>query len=382
MNTFYKTLLLAFIIIGLGSCATGKNAFDKGDYETALNRAVKRLQSNPNNQKAQQVLIDGYAYASTYHLNRIKELNRSTDTFKWERIYSEYAILNKYYRDINRCPACLSAVTPKSYFDEQNQASLEAADVQMSLGMESLNINTIETGRQAYSHFEAAFRYNNQIVNIDSLLNAALDMGTVKVLIEPIPVHSRRLELTNEYFENRMFEYFRQFERNRFVKFMNYQEMEDFQIQPDHVISMQFDDFVLGQSVIKSETQEIKRDSVVVGSYTDDEGKTHDVLGSVKADYTVSRKTLASAGILNFEIRDAYTQQVLINRKIESEDIWTYEWANFNGDERALTNREIRLSKKNEIAAPMPSELFASFIDRIYDQVIGQVRQLYRDTKI
>lgn len=375
-------MLLTFIIMGLGSCATGKNAFEKGNYETALSRAVKRLQSNPSNQKAQQVLIEGYTYGSEYHLNKIKELQRSKDTFKWERIYSEYAILNKYYKDINRCPACLSAVSPISYFDQQNQAALEAANIQMSLGMESLNINTIETGRQAYSHFEAAFRYNNEIPNIDSLLNAALDMGTIKVLIEPIPLHSRRLELTNEYFENRMFEYFRRYEQSRFLKFMNYQEMTDFQIQPDHVITLQFDDFVLGQSVIESEIQEIKRDSVVVGSYTDDEGISHDVLGTVRAEYTLNRKTLASAGILNFELRDAYTQQVLINRKIQSEDIWTYKWASFNGDERALTSEEIKLARKKEIGTPVPQQLFANFIDRIYDEVIDQVRRIYRDTKI
>ena len=223
MNTFYKTTILAFIILGLASCATGKNAFDKGDYETALNRAVKRLQSNPNNQKAQQVLMEGYQYASNYHLNLIKDLRQSSDTFKWERIFNEYALLNKYYRDINRCPACLSVVTPKSFINEQEQAAYEAANVQLNLGLEALSFNTVETGRQAYGHFESAFRFNSGIENIDSLLNVALNMGTIKVLVEAIPIHSRSLELTNEYFENRMFEYFRQYEQERFVQFLNFQ---------------------------------------------------------------------------------------------------------------------------------------------------------------
>lgn len=382
MNTFSKTILLLLIFTSLASCATGKNAFDKGDYETALNRAVKRLQSNPNNTKARQVLVDGYAYASEFHLDKIRQLQKSKDTFKWERIYGEYALLNKYYRDINRCPACLNAVSPISYVDEQNRAAEQAADVELILGLDALAINTIETGRQAYSHFESAFRFNNQIAHIDSLLNAALDMGTVKVLIEPIPIHSRNLALTNEYFENRMFEYFRRYERERFVKFLNYQEVDQYQIQPDHIITMQFDDFVLGQSLITSETQKIEKDSLVVGAYTDAEGKTHDVFGTVKADYTLSTKTMSSTGILNFEIRDAFTNQVLINRKLQSEDIWRYEWASFNGDERALKRKEIKLADKKELSPPPPQELFGSFIDSIYDQVIRQIQQLYRDTRI
>ena len=62
-----KNLCLGFIAILLVGCTTGKNAFDKGNYETAVDRAVKRLQANPNNQKAQNVFIDGYDLAKSFH---------------------------------------------------------------------------------------------------------------------------------------------------------------------------------------------------------------------------------------------------------------------------------------------------------------------------
>ncbi len=382
MKTFYKNMLLAFIIAGLASCATGKNAFDKGDYVTALDRAVNRLKSNPNNKKAREVLTEGYQYASEYHLTNIQGYKRSNDTYKWERIFSEYALLNRYYRDILSCPACIDAVKPTSYLEEQESAAFEAAEVHLTLGKEELAFNTIETGRQAYTHFESALRFNNNIPNIDSLLNLAFDMGTVKVLVEPIPVHSRSLEITNDYFNNRMLEYFDQFSQGRFVQFITDQESLDYQIQPDHIISMAFDDFVLGQQLVETETREIKKDSVVVGTYTDDEGINHDVFGTVKADLTVFKKTLSSAGVLNFEVKDAYSGRVLVNRKFASEDIWQYQWGNFNGDERALTTRQIRLSEKRELSPPTPRQLFASFIDRIYSQAINEVQLLYRNTGI
>lgn len=380
MNTFYRNLILAFMIAGLASCATGKNAFDKGDYSTALDRAVNRLKSNPNNKKALEVLVEGYQYASEYHLTKIREYTRSSDTFKWERIFSEYALLNRYYRDIISCPACIDAVAPKSYIEEQESAAFQAAEVHLELGKQELAFNTIETGRQAYNHFESALRFNNNIPGIDTLLNMAIDIGTLKVLVEPIPVHSRNLEITSDYFANRMFEYFDQYSRNKFVMFITGNEAINYEIQPDHVITMVFDDFVLGQQLIEKETRALQRDSVKVGSYTDNEGIKHDVLGTVKADLTVFKKTLASSGVLNFEIRDAYSNTVLINRKFASEDLWTYEWGNFNGDERALTKEEVQLSEKREIPPPSPQQLFASFIDRIYDQAIGEISQLYRNS--
>ncbi len=382
MNTLYKQLSIMFMALILVGCATGKNAFQKGDYETALDRAVNRLQSNPTNKKAQDVLIDGYRVASQFHLRRIQQLKRSDDTFRWERIYNEYANLNKYFSDIQRCPACLDLVNPKDYLIDQQDAANEAAAVQVELGKQSLEINTIESGRQAFGHFEMALRFNNNIPGIDSLLTTARNIGTVRVLVEPIPIHSRNLELTNEFFVNRMFEFLDGFSRDRFVQFFSQADMEAYGLNADHILSMEFDDFVLGQALVESKTVEIRRDSVIVGQFKDNEGVSHDVFGTVKADYTTFRKTLASTGLLNFEIRDAYSDQVMIQRKLGGEDIWEYQWASFNGDERALTKEEIQLARAKEVPPPSPQELFAAFIDRIYDQAFGQIRTLYRDTRI
>lgn len=382
MNTFYKTILLAFIALSVAACATGKNAFDKGDYETALDRSVKRLQANPNNKKAQDVLIDGYRVASEFHLKRVQQFKKGGDTFKWEGIYNEYAKLNGYYRDIQRCPSCMSIVSPREYIVEQRESGESAATVQLELGKDALAINTIETGRQAYGHFEMALRYSNNILGIDSLLTQARQVATVRVLIETIPIHSRNLELTNEYFENKMFEYLDRYSQDRFVQFFTMDESEQRDIQPDHILSMGFDDFVLGQAKIVSKTIELKRDSVVVGQYTDDIGIEHDVFNTVKAEFTANEKTLFSGGVLNFEIRDAYTGKVLTNRKIASEDVWRHEWASFNGDERALNKDEIQQSKRKELPPPSPQALFISFIDRVYGQVEGNIRQFYNATKI
>ena len=145
---------------------------------------------------------------------------------------------------------------------------------------------------------------------------------------------------------------------------------------------MQFDDFVLGQTLIESKTKEVKRDSVVVGQFTDDKGVKHDVYNTVKAELTINRKTLSSQGVMNFEIRDAYTDRILTNRKLPNQDVWVHEWASFNGDSRALTRDEIEMSKLKELPPPPPQTLFIGFVDRIYDQIIGNISNFYRDSEI
>ncbi|KYG84346.1 hypothetical protein AWW67_04350 [Roseivirga seohaensis] len=381
MKTFLHSLL-ALMVLTIVSCATGKNALEKGNYETALDRAINRLQSNPDNKKSQDVLIEGYRLASNYHMDYIRMLAVNNDPNKWEATYYQYKQLNSYYRQIQRCPACLSLVMPKSYISEESDAARKAAEYQIELGNNALATNTIEGGRRAFKHFNFALNFDRNVPNIDSLLTDARNMGTVRVLIEPIPIHSRSLELTNEYFENRVIEYLDRFSQGRFVQFFTVDQAEQIDLQPDQIVSMQFDDFVLGQTLIESKTKEVKRDSVVVGQFTDDKGVKHDVYNTVKAELTINRKTLSSQGVMNFEIRDAYTNRILTNRKLPSKDVWVHEWASFNGDARALTRDEIEMSKLKELPPPPPQTLFIGFVDRIYDQIIGSISNFYRDSEI
>lgn len=378
-HTYFLLGLLGLMLI---SCATGKNAFDKGNYETAIDRAVNRLQANPDNKKSKQVLIEGYQLASSYHLDLIKNYRSGGDNFKWERVYQEYRQLNSYYSKIQRCPACLKLVNPTIYQAELENAASLAAQNRYDMGKAALGDSTIDSGREAFRHFRTAVDYDQNLPDIDNLLGLARNMGTVRVLIEPIPVHSRSLALTNEYFENKIVEYLDGYSRDKFVQFFTYDEAEQIDLQPDHIISLQFDDFVLGQTLIESKTKEVSQDSVVVGSYKDDDGVEHDVFGTVKAEVTTNRKTLESNGVMNMEIRDAYTGRVLTQQKLPSRDVWVHEWASYNGDKRALTKKEINMSKRKELPPPNPQTLFISFVDRIYAQITQRVGNFYRDSRI
>jgi hypothetical protein len=119
-----------------------------------------------------------------------------------------------------------------------------------------------------------------------------------------------------------------------------------------------------------------------VGQFKDKEGVSHNVYNTVRAELTVNRKTLSSQGVMNFEIRDAYTGRILTNRKLPSQDVWLHEWASFNGDERALNKDEIAMSKGRELPPPPPQTLFIGFVDRIYDQIIGNIRDYYRNSDL
>lgn len=108
-------------------------------------------------------------------------------------------------------------------------------------------------------------------------------------------------------------------------------------------------------------------------------GDTVKVYGSVKATYYYSRKTTTSKGTVNFQILELPGNRILSVEKMPGEFVWVSEWATFNGDERALTARQLEISKQKEQLPPQPQELFIAFTRPIYDQLITKLREFYKN---
>ena len=107
--------------------------------------------------------------------------------------------------------------------------------------------------------------------------------------------------------------------------------------------------------------------------------KEYKVYGTVKATIYHYSKTIRSAGVMDFRIVDANTEKILTVEKMPGEFTWFSEWATFNGDERALTEEQLKLSKQKEIPPPPPQDLFIEFTKPIYDQIINKVKNYYRN---
>ncbi|MDB4286349.1 hypothetical protein N9933_03520, partial [bacterium] len=122
-----------------------------------------------------------------------------------------------------------------------------------------------EAAKMAYEHFERAGRLKPNFKNSRAKMAEARDLATVHVLIQPIPLHSRALSLSNEFFSNQIIEYVRGAGFSPFVRFYDEKEVRSLQREPDQVIQMIFDDFVVGQASIKETVYQREADSVIVG---------------------------------------------------------------------------------------------------------------------
>ncbi len=370
------SLGLVISAILLGGCATGKKRFEQGDYDTATLQAIKRLRNNPDSKKAKKYLPMAYSYALEYHLDVIEHLKQSDGRFKNDEIVSHYGQLNLLYNEIIKCPACIQIVdNPRMFQEEFNNASLAASKVHFEAGLEEMNKMTKEGGRRAYDHFLSAKQYTPRYAQIDNYLVDARKQGTVHVLVEDIPIHSRRLTLTNEFFQNQIIEYARSLNYT-FVEFYRESELDGQDITIDQVIVMKFDDFVVGQMYFKEKVASLEKDSVKIGTVETGDGEKP-VYGTVKAELTTFEKTLTSSGLLDFQIVDAVSGVTLQQRKLPGTFVWTTNWATYNGQKEALTNEQISASKRREAYPPSPQDLFIEFTQPIYRQLVKSIERYY-----
>jgi len=372
-----KYLLLFGWVLVAASCSSGKRQFEKGNYTLSVSQSVNRLSNNPGSQKAASILRKAYPHAEKFHLIRIQDLERSTEAFKWDHITTSYSALNQMHDEIMRCPVCTKLLPPvKSYRAEQYAASKKAAEERYIAGSEELNKGDRASAKLAYYHFARVQELIDNYKDTQRKLEEARLIATVHVMLDQIPVHSERLILTHDFFQNRLFEILND-EEIQFVQFYDPHEVERMRIPMDHIIVLKFDDFIVGQEYLEENTTTITVDSLVIGT-TEVDGHPQDVFGSVTADFTSFIKYVDSGGRLDLQILDARTDRRLSQRVFSEEYTWVGEWATYRGDKRALTEEEYELSLIREPLVPTPQVLFEQFCDPLYARAHNHIRRFYR----
>lgn len=369
----YSVLLTTFF-----SCSSGKKALEQGDYYSSTIQAIERLRKNTTHKKSREVLRQSYPLAKKYYLDRIAIQKTSSNPFKNVEIYNSYLKLNHLYDEIMRSPGALRvAPNPSNYTAEARQYRELAAQEYYDAGMHELNLNNRESAKRAYEHFASANQIVTGFKDVNARMNEALDIATLKVVVDQVPVPTVNYQLSVQFFQDQVDKFLFNYDENRYLRFFS---PNDQSLQyADQILVVQFDDFTVGNTNNFKATKELTKDSVVVGSVTIREGVERDVYGTVRAEYTEYTKEVVSRGMVSMRILDARTEQVLLHEKFPGEFRWVSKWASFNGDERALTDEKLNYTKLEPVNPPPPQDLFVEFCKPIYSQMTQKIRAYYRN---
>jgi hypothetical protein len=367
------------ILIGLLlSCSTGKKAFERGDYYNATLQAVNRLRNNPESKKATKALKDSYPMALKYYQGKIDNALRTGGPFKYSESVDYYERMNYLGEEISRCPAALKFFPDvKSYTSELARAKELAAEEQYNAGLQNETLNTRISWKDAYYYYQQADCYVPGYKDVNERMQQAKLNATIKVIVEPIPV-PRNYQLTSDFFLNRIMESLANSKTSEFVEYYSPESAKKAGIDnPDQVLRMNFDEFVVGQVYDKETVRDCSRDSVEVGTVILPDGTKKKAYNTVKAKLTTYRREIISNGVLDVTIIDFPADKVVTQRKFPGQYVWFTEWASFNGDERALSKDQLALCDKHPLPPPRPQDLFVEFTKPIYNQVTPYLKDFF-----
>lgn len=365
-------VIALFGLIVLNQCASAKNQFEKGNYQKAVNIAIKKLQSNPKNKKNRSILKTAYDYALNIGDQKIQRYENETSLQKYDKIVSHYRGLQNIYYNLLSCPGCLTVVSPVTYQDNLNRALNDAAKAYATEGKLLLERNIKGEARSAFHLFQKANNYIRNSVN-QNLLNKALVNGMERIAISTIPVASKGLEISSVFFQQQLIQRLRSLN----YLFADFQPLQSFQRKnstPDWLVELSFDDYAIGQVYLKETRESVVKDSVPIKSIRDSLGIRKTIYGSVKADVIRYEKTIESGGLLNIIVRSVNDNSIRMQSKLPSTFVWINDWVTYQGDQRALSNEELELAKEKEEIPPSPQALFQAFTQPLFQQTARQLQ--------
>jgi hypothetical protein len=369
--------LSALILFG---CSSGKKAYERGDYYGAVMKSVSRLRQNPDHSKSIEALQNAYPLAIEFYESEAKNEIASNSNFKWKNAIQSYNSINALYEAIRQCPGCKKAIPdPKNYYAEIGPLKEKAADESYNAGIDALMKGNRNDAKQAYFNFADVQRFVPGYKDVVEYIDKAKFEATLKVIVEQIPVPAR-YNLSGGFFQDKIEEFLHSnYTDQTFIKFYTPEEANSLNLSyADQIMRIQFDDFSVGNSVLKEKEETVTKDSVKVGEAKVN-GKTIPVYNTVKAKLTTYRKELISNGLLSMVVVDAKTKGILTTRKFNGEFVWVSQWARFNVVERAFSDQQLAICKLREQQPPHPQDLFLEFTKPIYNQLIPAVRGFYQN---
>ncbi len=378
MKKIYFCFFLALLTAWMASCKSASKLYQKGNYDEAVQVAIRKLQKDPNDTKLKAVVQDAYHYAVIDHENRIRSYSAKDNELKWEWLYNEYAALQNLYNSIFRSPSVFELVHPTDYSSYLDTHASKAADVHYSHGLQWMSNNNRQSFKNAYHEFQAASRFKPGDVTIQQMINEAYDAALTRVVIMPADGYGFRYSSYNyqlKNFENDIIRNLQYKSASEFVKFYSSWDAQRLNIIPDEIVEMHFTQLNLGRIQDNYSSKEVSKEVVIKETVYKPDSVVKEY-ARVKAKITTTKRIMYSEGILNISIRDN-SGKWLWNDKITGSDNWTTEFSTYTGDERALSEEDKKLLNKSREAPPREEEIISCIKESIYNDFISRIRNYY-----
>lgn len=379
MAKIYYALLLSLFY--LGACKTAGKAYDKGDYNNAIELAIKKLQKDPDDGETKTLLQNAYRFAVNKHQDNIRILSNSSSNLRFEQMYNEYRQLQNLYNKIGQTPSLASFVNLTDYSGYTETYGQKASDIYFEKGKMLMEGGEKEDFRNAYNTFKNALKYKSGDEAIRNKMEEAYHLAIVNIVVLPMEqYYGGGYSYTNSFplrnFENSIIRNLRNGTNNEFIKLYSEWDARSSDIEPDEIIEMRLGRMEIGQPNDQTQSRTVSKD-VVIKEIVYKPDSIVKQYAKVSAQINVTRRTLLSGGELHLTARDA-KGRILWDDIFRGEHRWQVEFASYRGDERALSeNDRLLLNNRTNYNTPHEDQIWEGVLRQIENEMNNRIRNHY-----
>ncbi len=182
-----RLIFLTLSIYFLSACASSEKLLQKGHYDNAIEKSIKKIDKNPNDHQESDILRKALKLANKSDEDAIQQLKLSGQPSIWESVYRHYEKLNHRQELISRLPdQVLNKInfSPENYISDMTVAKRKAANYFDAAGKALLRENSPVAARKAWEYFRKEKQLFPNTPNLDNLIYKALQAGKTRVLFE------------------------------------------------------------------------------------------------------------------------------------------------------------------------------------------------------
>lgn len=356
MKKIIPLLITALLFAG---CASSKKHLVKGNYDAAIEKAVKQLRRDPDDKNQKAILEDAYKIANEQDNERIRFLKMEGKPDNWDEIYLIYKRMYDRQALVRTVPNLNMPYV--DYMQEMVAAKRKAADYYYAHGMELMKNHTKESYRQAYAEFVRAKEYAGDYEGIDEKIMEAKYLGMSRVLVS---VQNKSILRFPKEFEDDLLALNLPALNSEWVEY--HTQVLDPNIQFDYLVNVNI------VNVLVSPDQTVQRDSVIKKEIEDGFTYVLDKKGNVMKDSlgndikmpkyktvqcalieTIQRKSCRIEG--DVEILQINPSKVLKKDPIGAQSDFEHVSARALGDLQALSPQQLERTKSQPV--PFPSDI-------------------------
>ena len=185
-----KRFIPFFIILTIlfSGCGSSKKQLSRGNYDAAIDKAVKELRRDRDDEKQIQILTESYRIANDLDNERLRYLKMEGRPDAWDEIYQIYQSLNSRQTLVRTVmPLELDGRQVEfpyvDYIQEMVEAKRKAADFYFAHGNQLMDGKIKENYRQAFAEFIRAKQYMGDYPGIDNKIQESKYLGMSRVFV-------------------------------------------------------------------------------------------------------------------------------------------------------------------------------------------------------